>query len=73
MARFEKTLSFDGTTAETVTDIVKLHKEWDKELNTVYKKLISEIEGMEKEYGEQYAGLKDALIKSQRSWIQYRE
>ena len=61
------------STAEAVDAQVKTYEAWDKEMNIVYKKLINKIEEIEKKYGEEYKGFKASLIKTQKSWIEFRD
>lgn len=61
------------STAEAVDAQVKTYEAWDKEMNIVHKKLINKIEEIEKKYGEEYKGFKASLIKTQKSWIEFRD
>ena len=71
MKTVETNISNDNIkTSDIINAENRKYEAWNKEMNIIYKKLLSKIEETRKEYSTDY---KNALIKSQKSWLQFRD
>lgn len=71
MKTVETNISNDNIkTSDMINAENRKYEAWNKEMNTIYKKLLNKIEETRKEYSTDY---KNALIKSQKSWLQFRD
>lgn len=60
-------VELQDTTASMINANTILYKEWDKNLNDIYKKLLAELEK------NKYTKSKNSLIESQKAWIPFRD
>jgi len=71
MKTVETNISNDNIkTSDMINAENRKYEAWNKEMNIIYKKLLNKIEETRKEYSTDY---KNALIKSQKSWLQFRD